>query len=86
MKKKIYAIYDEKASGIPGQIWIDFNDSVVTRALAEQHKEKPISKELANDLVLLCLGEIDIQSDITNTGIEANTRVVGKYSDFLSVS
>lgn len=87
MIKNVYAVYDTKVEGIPGDIFCDFNHGSVIRNFQEQQKNKPISKDVANDLVLICLGTIDFQSAYDK--VEINTKnpsvgSVGKLSDFLS--
>lgn len=83
MRKSIYAIYDEKVKGVPGEIFTDFNDGTIIRGLQEKQKTNPISKEVAADLVLLNLGYFDFQKDIIDTEIASGTSVVGKLSDLL---
>lgn len=86
MIKSIYAIYDEEVKGVPNDIFTDWNDGTVIRGLNEQTKKQPISKSIADKLILVCLGQFNYQNDLTNTVIDANNRVVGRFSDFLSFS
>lgn len=84
MKKCIYAIYDEAVKGIPGDLFTDFNDETIKRGLQQQQETKPISRDMASDLVLLRLGSIDLQSDITDIKIDNECKVVAKFTDFLT--